>query len=552
MTASKHFCWLARQITPEQAARVEAVKADGVFLIKEPKRFYPNGTLAGHLIGFVGVDSVGLEGLEMRYDEYLKGTPEKLVWGRDAKGKRLYPRTEKVASDSKSSSNLILTIDGRIQHLVETKLREAVKDKGAKAGYAIVMDPKTGEILAMANEPSFAPNQFSRPGAVGNKNKAIVDCYDPGSIFKPFLIAAALEERVVREGDRVFCENGHYAVADRVIHEAQRKRHGTLTVREVLKYSSNIGCVKISERLGKEKFYDYITKFGFGSRTGIDLPGESQGLLRHHKRWTRVDAATAAFGQGVSVSGIQMITALSAIANEGVLMKPMIVKGIVDKQGQLKKAFRPEVVRRVLSPATARRVAAMMTGVVQDDDGTGRKARIENVNVAGKTGTSQKFDFSRRVYSSERVRTSFMGFFPAEAPQVVMLVVLDEPQRDRWGGVASAPVFRNIGEQMLTCFKTHIRENAPPVKPDALPGGEAIQLASASLPLEGATRETGGELATMPDFRGLAMRDVLSRARRQGIEIQVDGHGWAVHQEPAPGTPLADRRFCRVSFGTGQ
>ncbi|MDD5167861.1 MAG: penicillin-binding transpeptidase domain-containing protein [Syntrophales bacterium] len=554
ITTSKNFCWLARRIPAEQSAKVEGLNIDGIFLIKEPKRFYPNGELAGHLIGFVGLDSVGLEGLELKYDEYLKGTPEKLVWTRDAKGKRLYPHVEKAAVDNRASYNLILTIDGRIQHLVETQLKEAVKDKSAKGGYAMVMDPKTGEILALANEPSFDPNNFAKGNALKGKNKVITDCYDPGSTFKPFLVAGALEEKVVKETDRIFCENGNYVVADRVFHEAQRKRHGYLTVREVLKYSSNIGAAKIGERLGKEKFYQYIKKFGFGSKTGIDLPGESPGLLRPYKDWTRVDATTIAFGQGISVTAIQLITALSAIANDGVMMKPFIIRGIVDKQGQVMKEYRPEVARKVISPATAKRMTSILTGVVGEEDGTGKKARIDNVNVAGKTGTSQKFDFARHVYSSERVRTSFMGFFPSEAPQVVMLVVLDEPQRDKWGGVASAPVFKKIGEQILTCFKTHIRENASPVNKESIPDGGKIRLVTTAKPAqsENATEDGSPAEAIMPDFRGLTIRDVLTKAKSKNIEIKVVGNGWAVNQDPAPGAALATYRSCTVAFSTGQ
>lgn len=555
ISTSKNFCWLARRIPPEEAAKVEALNIDGIFLIKEPKRFYPNGELAGHLIGFVGLDSIGLEGLELKYDEYLKGTPEKVAWTRDAKGKRLYPRVERIATaDSRFSYNLILTLDSRIQHLVETQLKEAVRDKGAKGGYALVMDPRTGEILALANEPSFDPNFFAQGNPTRGKNKVITDCYDPGSIFKPFLVAAALEERVVKESDRFYCENGHYAVADRVIHEAQRKRHGTLTVREILKYSSNIGSVKISERLGKERFYQYITKFGFGSKTGIDLPGESPGLLRHYKNWTRVDASTIAFGQGISITGIQMITALSTIANDGIMMKPFIIKGIVDKQGQVMREYRPVVVRKVISPTAAKKLTSILTDVVGAEDGTGKRARIENVNVAGKTGTSQKFDFARHVYSSERVRTSFMGFFPAEAPQVVMLVVLDEPQRDKWGGVASAPVFKNIGEQILTCFKTQIRENVSPIRKERIPDGGKIRLVSTTLPfrLDNRTEASAPADAIMPDFRGLTIRDVLMKAREKGIELKVVGNGWAVRQDPLPGTPLAKQRSCTIAFSTGQ
>jgi cell division protein FtsI (penicillin-binding protein 3) len=560
-TGAKNFCWLTRRISPDQAALVEKMDLDGIFLIKEPKRFYPNGELAGHLIGFVGLDANGLEGLELRFDEYLKGVPEKLKWTRDAKGKRLYPRIEHVtAGKQQESTNLILTIDSRIQYLVESQLKEAVKAKGAKGGLAVVMDPKTGEILALANEMGFDPNNFSRYGAGRGKNKVITDCFDPGSTFKPFLAAGALEEGVVKETDRIYCENGSYAIADRVIHEAQRKRHGYLTFPDVIKYSSNIGSVKISERLGKEKFYHYITRFGFGQKTGIDLPGETAGLLRPVQNWTRVDTSTVAFGQGISVTAIQLITALSAIANQGVLMKPYIVRGLVDKKGQVIRKYTPTAVRQVISPQTARRMITIMTSVVGDPDGTGKNARIVNVNVAGKTGTSQKFDFARRAYSSERVRTSFMGFFPAEDPQVAIVVILDEPQRDKWGGVASAPVFKNIAEQILTCFKTHIREN-PVYEEEKINRDARLRLVSANSPGEGADlkvlpgfRKAGDGPAdelTVPDFRGLTIRDALRRAKERGLELKIAGNGWAVNQVPAPGVAIGDQRYCTVTFSTG-
>ncbi len=277
---------------------MEAADIEGVFLIKEPKRFYPNGPLAAHLIGFSGFDAEGLEGLEKKYDEYLKGTPEKLTWARDAKGKKLFLHVERNLSPKDESANLVLTIDSRIQYLVETHLKEAVLDKGAKGGIAIVMDPKTGEILAMANEKGFNPNNIKGLTSDVWRNRAIADSFDPGSTFKPFLVAAALEEKVVKESDRFYCENGHYTVANRVIREANRKRHGYLSVRDILKYSSNIGSAKIAEKLGREKYYSYIKNFGFGSKTGIDLSGEAAGVLRPAKSWTKVDTAAIAFRSG--------------------------------------------------------------------------------------------------------------------------------------------------------------------------------------------------------------------------------------------------------------
>lgn len=548
ISKAKSFCWLARKAAPELAGAVEGANISGIYVVKEPKRFYPNGTLAGHLLGFVGLDDTGLEGLESGYDEHLKGTPKKLIWSQDAKKKRLNSRIEDSVVGQSDSGNLILTIDSRIQHLAETQLGEAVRNKGAKGGVAIIMDPRTGEILAMANEMGFDPNNFSAYKAGAGKNRAITDCYDPGSTFKPFLAAGAIEEGAVEETDRFYCENGHYAVADRVIHEAQRKRHGFLTFRDIIKYSSNIGSVKVAEKLGKDKFYQYITKFGFGVKTGIDLPGESPGLLRPSQQWTKVDAATIAFGQGVSVTAIQLIAALSAIANDGVLMKPFLVRAIVDRKGQTLRTYRPTVVRRVVSSSTAKRLAAILTDVVGAEDGTGKNARIENVAVAGKTGTSQKFDFARRVYSSEKVRAYFMGFFPADDPQIAILVILDEPQRDKWGGVAAAPVFKNIGEQLLTCFRTPLRRDPLPLRETEL-DETGLKLVSAGSAAPGQTPPISEEAeSVMPDFHGMTIRDVLRKARKMGIEIKIAGSGWATDQEPAAGTPIGDFPSCKVSF----
>jgi cell division protein FtsI (penicillin-binding protein 3) len=552
VSGSKNFCWLARKIPPEQASKIETLNMDGIFLIKEPKRFYPSGELAGRLLGFVGLDYTGLEGLELKYDNYLKATPEKLTWSRDARGHRLYPRIEKAVTQQEEGYNLILTIDNRIQHIVESNLTEAITSKGAKGGFVIVMDPKTGEILALADQPGFDPNKFSSYKLGKGKNKAITDCFDPGSTFKPFLAAAALEEGIVKENDRFYCENGTYRVSDRVFHEANRKKYGTLTFHDILKYSSNIGCIKVSEKLKKEKFYHYITQFGFGSKTGIDLPGEVSGLLRAPQNWTRVDASTVAFGQGVSVTAIQLITALSAIGNNGLLMKPHIVRAVVDKQGRIIKKFETTPVRQVISPKTAKRLTAILTDVVGEHDGTGKKAQIVNVAVAGKTGTSQKFDFARRAYSSEKVRTSFMGFFPAENPQIAILVTLDEPQRDKWGGVAAAPVFKNIGEQILTCFKSDIKES-PFLVPEE-EKKESVKLKLVSAPQIISTQadtEKDTDEPFMPDFRGMTIKEALNKAREKGIDINVRGSGWAINQAPKAGVSINRHRSCTVSFSTG-
>ncbi len=553
LTRGGNFSWLARRLTPEQTAAIEKLSLDGIYFIEEPRRFYPNGETAAHLLGFVGNDSSGLEGLELKYDGYLKGSPEQLVWARDAKGKRLYPRTEKPSGVRDRPLDLILTLDRQIQYLVESHLREAVRAKDAKGGIAIVMNPKTGEILALVSEPGFDPNGYLSAARDTIRNKAIVDSFDPGSIFKPILAAAALEEGTIRENDKIYCERGQYVVGDRVIHEARKKSYQQLSFTEVMKYSSNIGFVKIAERLGKEKYYHYITRFGFGAKTGIDLPGEAPGILRPPKQWTRVDTAAISFGQGISVTALQMITAFSAIANDGVVVKPYLVKAIADKDGGLVKEFVPAPAGRVISPETARRLSRILSQVVTAEDGTGKNARIEHISIAGKTGTSQKYDFGRRQYSTERVKTSFIGFFPVDDPKIAIIVILDEPKRDKWGGLAAAPVFRSIGERILTCLKTGITENMEAQrKIEDLKPHLKWKLVSAE-PAQASTGLNNSEPAqgVMPDFRGLTIRDTIRLGQKMGIDIKIRGSGWAVYQAPAPGVPLGEKPGCQVSFSPG-
>jgi len=546
---AKNFCWVARMITPAQSEQIKNLKLEGVYLIQEPKRFYPNKELAGHLIGFVGMDSNGLEGLEMRYDSYLRGEPEKIFWGRDARGKKLYLPERAVTGKKDEQLSLVLTLDSRIQHAVESNLKEAVLRTRARGGFIIVMDPRTGEILAMANSPVFNPNAYASATADNKRNKAITDCFDPGSTFKPFLVAAAIEEGVVKEEDRFNCENGAYRVANATFHEANRKRHGVLTVREILKYSSNIGSVKISEKLGREKFHRYIKDFGFGQKTNIEMPGEISGLLRPWQNWTQVDTSTVAFGQGISVTAIQLVSALSAIANDGVLMQPHIVKKFVDVNGETVREFAPTAVRRVISADTARRITTMLTNVVGEQGGTGKNAALVNVDVAGKTGTAQKFDFAQKRFSSERVRTSFMGFFPAEAPRFVMLISIDEPQLHKWGGEAAAPVFKSISQQIIRCFEPDIGET-PPVQETQINTGAKIQLVSTPAGIPAAQAAATVEEAVIPDFRGMTVRQALKAAQERGLEMKVTGSGWASSQKPAPGTPLKGHRLCAVSFST--
>ena len=539
------FRWIARQISPVRTERIRTLKLKGVHLVQEPRRFYPHRELACHLLGFAGLDSTGLDGLESKYDEYLKGVPKKVVWGRDARGRKIYLSDDSGSAVDDRSCSLFLTIDSKIQYIVESQLKKAIEDTGAKGGTVIVMDPGTGEVLAMANEPLFNPNEFSIYPADARRNRAVTDCFDPGSVFKPFMAAAALEEGLVTETDIFDCENGSYTVGNRVIHDAQNEKFQELNLPDIIKHSSNIGSVKIAEKLGKEKFYHYITMFGFGSKTGIDLPGESRGILRNSKDWTDVDFATIAFGQGVSVTAIQLVTAMSAIANDGVLMKPHVVRCMVDKKGSVVKEIEPVAVRRVISPETSHRITSILTDVVEE--GTGGNARIVNLSVAGKTGTSQKFDFDLGRYSARKVEASFIGFFPAEDPQMVILVMLDEPKIHRWGGAAAAPVFKEVSEQILRCFNNsmELREVA------ANENNEGVRIIQASTDRETIYHDTKVDESIIPDFEGMSMREVLKISQNRGIDIRIAGSGWAVSQNPAPGVRIEESLPCYVLFDKG-
>ncbi len=495
------------------------------------------------MLGFVGIDSAGLEGLELKYDSYLKRKPEEMLWGRDAKGNPLFLKESLVTKKRDIGYNILLTIDSRIQYLVDSQLNEAVQRTGAKGGIAIAMDPKTGAILAMSQEPGFNPNAFQKTSAESKKNRAVVDCFDPGSTFKPFVAAAALEEGVAKETDRFNCENGNYAVANRVFHEAQRHRYGQLTFREVLKYSSNIGAIKISQRLGKEKFYKYITDFGFGSKTGIDLPGEISGLLRPVSNWTNVDAMCDRFRPGDFRNCHPTHQRTFCHRQRRPVNEAPHCEGNSRYRGQYCQgvsAYRCKagyISRYICPDGLHPHRCSWRAGRY------GKRARIENVAVAGKTGTSQKFDFAAHRYSSERVRTSFIGFFPADNPKVVLFVMIDEPQRDKWGGVAAAPVFRNISEQILRRYENNIGNQI--IEERELPRDTGIRLISAP---ENIPAVNDNSRAIVPDFRGLTMKQAIKLARERGMELKVEGSGWAVSQSPLPGIAMGENTACAVAF----
>jgi cell division protein FtsI (penicillin-binding protein 3) len=441
----RHFVWLARKVEPEQGHRLEQLSIDGIGMVMEGRRFYPKGPLLSHVLGFVGMDGVGLEGLERRYELQLHGEKRLTILQRDALGRTVFPKGLREQSPSPGQA-LTLTIDEVIQYIAEKELDGAVDRAHAKSGTIIAMEPQTGAILAMAVSPRFDPNAVASLTADRWRNRALTDTYEPGSTMKVVVAAAALEEKVMMPGSMLYGENGRMTIANTTIHDHEKL--GWMTFAEMIQKSSNIGAAKTGMLLGEQRLYRYLQAFGFGQRTDIDLPGEVAGLLKSPRDWGRRSLASISMGQEVGVTPLQMLSAVSAIANDGVFMKPFIVSEVRDHKGQVLKEVVPQVKRRVVSPKTARTLVAMMEGVVTG--GTGTKGAIPGFRVAGKTGTAQKVDPRTGAYSSTLSVGSFVGFVPADAPRLAMIIVIDEPQGEAWGGVVAAPVFRRVGEQVLT------------------------------------------------------------------------------------------------------
>jgi len=529
MKEGKPFVWLERGITASQRQAIEKLDLEGVDFLKETKRFYPQGEIGSCIIGFAGLDSQGLEGVELKYDDFIKGEPGYILISKDALGRSLTPEDPRVRR-SEEGCEVILTIDKNIQYITERELKKAVQACSAKGGMAVVMSPKTGEILAMAVQPSFDPNHFSLSPVQVKKNRNITDTFEPGSTFKIFLLAAVLEEGVCSPGDPFFCENGVYPVGGKVIHDVHK--YGWLSLQEIIKFSSNIGASKVGRKLGRGKLHQYLKGFGFSGKTGIDLPGEVTGFLAAPQYWSEIGAANICFGQGISLTALQLSNALSVIANGGWLMKPYVVKTIHDRQGNVLKENHPKRVRRVISEKTARTVAAIMRTVCEEG-GTGRAAALAGYDAAGKTGTAQKVAPQSRGYSDKRVG-SFIGFAPVDDPQVVISVIIDEPRGVSYGGVVATPAFKGIGEQILPYMGVYPKGITYLAKatPGKLPDEHGLVQTSA---VQAAEVEVFPEPGIMPDFSGKSIRQVVRISQRLGLDLKLVGSGKAVAQSPEPG-----------------
>jgi cell division protein FtsI (penicillin-binding protein 3) len=554
LSGHRHFAWLRRKIMPEEAKALRALGLPGVYLTKEPRRYYPNRALAGPVLGWAGLDGAGLEGLELKYDKELRGAPAEIEGLKDALGREVLAGG--IDAPAQGGHDVVTTIDKFIQYRLEKALEEGVTKNRAKAGVAVAMDPQNGEILAMASVPGANPND---PGHEhGVRNRAVTDPFEPGSTLKTFSIAASIEAGVVKPSDNWFCENGKYTIGTKTIHDAERI--GAVTTTEVLAKSSNICTAKIAHRSGRERVDNMLRRFGFGAPTGVDLPGERGGLLRNVKRWGEIELATISFGQGVTATPVQLAAGYAAIGNGGTLYRPHIVRRVLDEKGVVTQEVAP-VGHRVVDASVAKTMRSMLFAVTQKG-GTGHLLAIPGYPAGGKTGTAQKVDPVTRQYSKENWSSSFVGFAPLDDPRLLIFVMIDEPAGTHLGGSVAGPVWRDVMLESLRYL------NVPPTEPvvaDAkLP--KAPVVAAAATPTfddgdtdgetnndddgEGAVvtaRDEGGDAREIPDFTGMSMGEVLEAAKRAQLAVEVAGSGRVVSQSPGPGPARYGAR-CRVQF----
>lgn len=566
----RYFVWVKRRITPRQAEQVQSLKAKGVYLTREARRFYPNRRLAGSVVGFSGLDGSGLEGVEKSFDSWLRGSRSTITGLRDAHGKLVYIEGRPDLTPA-AGHTVMLTLDKKIQYITENALRKAVELYRAKGGTAVVMDPGSGDLLAIASMPDFDPNNLQAADPESLRNRAVVDAYEPGSTLKVFTMAAALDHRVVRQGEQIYCENGMIEIGRHKIKDSHP--HKWLDLSGVIQKSSNIGATKIGQRLGKRRLYTALRLFGFGHKSGLLLPGERSGDLEHWRRWSEAKLSNVSFGQGMTATTVQLAAALSALASGGLLYRPRLVLEIRDANGSPVVQYRKHW-RRVISQRVSGEVMAMMRTVVEKG-GTGEEAAIEGYTVAGKTGTAQKVAESsvKRAqalaqataeaalagaappkkaagYSSDLYHASFMGVVPATRPRLVIVVVVDEPQGEYYGGSVAGPVFRQIGEEALRYLGVPQDEDAeaasrkkkvkplPSTPKDGLIGDEPRAPALPATVPEGPT-------FAMPNLTGLSLKAAVERLRGLSLECQFLGTGRVTTQEPAPG-PATRAADCRV------
>jgi cell division protein FtsI (penicillin-binding protein 3) len=532
------FVWLKRRVSPAEAKAVQDLQLDGVGVFQEARRYYTSKSLAAQLLGFVGDDGEGQEGIERAFDEVLQGDSARVPSLRDARGRAVLgeaPTPEALLAGARVE----LTIDVGLQLAAEQALSKAVTQARATAGMLVAMDPRSGEVLALANAPTFNPNLPRSRGSL--RNRAVLDTYEPGSTFKIFTIAGALDAGVLQPDETIDCEGGAYKVGGHVIHD--HKGLSRATPARIVATSSNIGAAKIGARLGRERLPRTLLAFGFGERSGTDLAGEPRGAVPSPR--AEIALATMSFGQGVAATPLQITTAAAAIANGGMLMKPLLVRKVLDgASGAVITQYDPTPVRRAVSRQTAALMARWLEGVVADADGTGKRARLEGWRVAGKTGTAQKADPVTRRYSADKRFSSFVGFAPAEAPRIVIGVFIDEPRGDVYGGEIAAPVFREVADHALKSLG--VPPSRAPAPALASAGGKPEEDGGAApAPPEEAVAPPSFEEApsrpddlgnvAVPTLAGLPARSALRALEASDLVGDLKGSGRVVSQSPRAG-----------------
>jgi cell division protein FtsI (penicillin-binding protein 3) len=545
---ASRFVWLSRRVSPQEAAAVERIVKEarlrGINLVHETRRYYPKGDLASQLLGFVGDDGNGLEGVELALDDVLAGAPARVPSLRDGAGRTVLAGAPS-AGHEREGARVELTVDQGLQLAAERALARAVSASRAASGMAVALDPRTGEILALAGYPGFNPNAPRRGAEM--RNRAVADAFEPGSTFKTFAIAGALERGTLKPLDPIDCGNGTLAVGAHVIHD--HEAFGWVGASKVLAASSNVGAARIGARLGREGLHAALLAFGFGERTGVGLPGEVRGQVPFPR--SEVVLATQSFGQGLTATALQMTTAMAAIANGGLLVRPTVVKRVVDPAtGEVLEAASPVVVRRAVSPETAATVARWLVGVIEDEKGTGKRARLDGWRAAGKTGTAQKADAVSGGYSADKRFSSFVGFAPFEAPRIAIGIFVDEPKDEIYGGEVAAPAFREVAEyamKMLGVPPTRQPLAAAPAPPP--PAATPAPPSGGPPPVEQAARRAapGGGVA-VPSLAGLPARAAIRVLEAADLGADLAGSGRVVGQAPAPGRVVARGTRIRMTL----
>jgi cell division protein FtsI (penicillin-binding protein 3) len=537
----RSFVWIQRKVDPGTAQRVRDLELDGVGFLTEHRRYYPKRELAAHVLGWAGLDNTGMSGIEYAFEEEIGGNAAKVVVHTDAR-RRPVGHTERPSTHGHT---VVLALDERIQHIAERELERSMKQTRAVAGSVIVVEPFSGDVLAMAGRPTFNPNRYAAYAASRWRNRMVSDVFEPGSIFKIVTAAAGIQEAVVTPTEVLDCGSGQILISNTVIND--HKPFDELPFEYAVARSSDIGMIRVAQRLGRENFYRYVRAFGFGETTGVDLPGESGGLLKKPARWSQLSLPSMSFGQEIGVTPLQMVMAAGAVANGGYLMKPLVVKRIEDAEGEVVREMKPVIVRRVLEPDTVDTLTDMLRLVVSE--GTGRRAQVPGFVVAGKTGTAQKVDAATGRYSMVDHVASFVGFVPASRPALVILASLDTPRGAlNQGGDVAAPLFARVAEHALRALAVPPDDldrvlRAVAVTPETLVPA-AYRPANVRRPLP----PLEDDLGIMPDLQGRSAREAAIAAARRGLIVELSGSGRVVTQTPAPGSVIESGHVCRLTL----